>query len=148
MRGSAENRRRSRRWGSLTTAGLAVGLVLAVCISAAAVPAESAAPTQTAKQLRSLRDTLGTKRFWTKAAKPRVRSGRKVAVHARKFRSVAVNTARLRSVLARAPRERTTGARTNLLVVSLPAPNGAFHQFALQESAIMSPGLAKRHPEI
>jgi reprolysin-like metallo-peptidase family M12B len=148
MRGSAENRHGARRWGSLATAGLAVGLVLAVCISAAAVPAESAAPTQTAKQLRTLRDTLGTKRFWAKATRPKAASGRKVAVHARKFRSVTVNTARLRSVLARAPRERTTAARTNPLVVSLPAPNGAFHQFALQESAIMSPGLAKRHPEI
>ena len=61
---------------------------------------------------------------------------------------MSLNTARLRSVLARAPRERTTAARTNPLVVSLPAPNGAFHRFALVQYPIMAPGLARKHPEI
>ena len=61
---------------------------------------------------------------------------------------MSLNTARLRSVLARAPRERTTAARTNPLVISLPAPNGTFHRFALVEYPIMAPGLARKHPEI
>ncbi|HEU6443840.1 MAG TPA: M12 family metallo-peptidase [Gaiellaceae bacterium] len=142
------NPRRTRRTGSFVTAGLMLGVVLAVAVSAAAVPAESAAPAQSAKHLRALKDTLGTKHLWRKAAKPRRAGGRRVAVHARRYRSLSLNTARLRRVLARAPRERTTAARRNPLVISLPAPNGSFHRFALEESAIMAPGLARRHPEI
>ncbi len=140
--------RRTRRRGTFATAGLTLGVVLAVAVSAAAVPAQSAAPGQTEKHLRALRDTLGTKHLWAKAAKPRHATNRKVAVHARSIRPVALDSARLRSVLARAPRERTTAARTNPLVVSLPAPNGTFHRFALVEYPIMAPGLARKHPEI
>ncbi|HEV2903391.1 MAG TPA: M12 family metallo-peptidase, partial [Gaiellaceae bacterium] len=140
--------RRTGRRGSFAAAGLMLGVVLAVAVSAAAVPAQSAAPSQTEKQLRALKDTLGTKHLWAKAAKPRRAAGRKVGVHAKNLRAVQLNTTRLRSVLARAPRERTTAARTNPLVISLPAPNGSFHRFALREYAIMAPGLARKHPEI
>ena len=140
--------RRTRRRGTFATAGLTLGVVLAVAVSAAAVPAQSAAPSATEKHLRALRDTLGTKHLWAKAAKPRRAANRKVGVHARSIRPVALDSARLRSVLARAPRERTTAARTNPLVVSLPAPNGTFHRFALVEYPIMAPGLARKHPEI
>ena len=140
--------RRFRRRGTFVTVGLVLVAVLAVAVSAAAVPAQSAAPTQTEKNLRALRDTLGTKHLWAKAAKPRLAAGRKLGVHAGKVRPVSLNTARLRSVLARAPRERTTAARTNPLVISLPAPNGAFHRFALVEYPIMAPALARKHPEI
>ncbi|HEX7255672.1 MAG TPA: M12 family metallo-peptidase [Gaiellaceae bacterium] len=142
------NRRRTRRSGSFATAGLVLGVVLTVAISAAAVPAQSAAPAQSTKHLRALKDTLGTKHAWAKAAKPRRAAGQRMVVHARRFRSLSLNTARLRSVLALAPRERTTAARKNPLVISLPAPNGAFHRFAVQQSAIMAPGLARKHPEI
>ena len=142
------NPRRFRRRGTFVTAGLVLAAVVAVAVSAAAVPAQSAAPSQTEKHLRALKDTLGTKHLWAKAAKPRRATGRKVAVHANRFRSVSLNTARLRSVLARAPRERTTAARTSPLVISLPAPNGSFHRFALVEYPIMAPGLARKHPEI
>ena len=145
---SRMNPRRFGRRGTFVTAGLALAAVVAVAVSAAAVPAQSAAPSQTEKQLRALKDTLGTKHLWAKAAKPRRAAGRKVGVHASRFRSVSLNTARLRSVLARAPRERTTAARTNPLVISLPAPNGSFHRFALVEYPIMAPGLARKHPEI
>lgn len=134
------NPRRIGRRGGFATAGLILGVVLAVAVSAAAVPAQSAAPSQTEKQLRALKDTLGTKHLWAKAAKPRRAAGRKVGVHAKNLRAVQLNTSRLRSVLARAPRERTTAARANPLVISLPAPNGSFHRFALREYAIMAPG--------
>jgi hypothetical protein len=140
--------RRFGRRGTFATAGLVLAAVVAVAVSAAAVPAQSAAPRQTEKHLRALKDTLGTKDLWAKTAKPRRAAGRKVGVHARKARPMSLNTARLRSVLARAPRERTTAARTNPLVISLPAPNGSFHRFALVEYPIMAPGLARKHPEI
>jgi len=134
---SNDDRRRSRR-GSLLTIGIVLGLALAIAGSAATVSAESAAP----------KDVHNTKGFWTKAARPGPARGRTVAVHAQKFRPLTLNTTRLRSVLARAPRERTIAARNDPLVVSLPAPDGAFQLFALQQSAIMAPGLARRHPEI
>ena len=140
--------RRFRHRGTFVTAGLVLAAVVAVAVSAAAVPAQSAAPSQTEKHLRALKDTLGTKHLWAKAAKPRRAAHRRVGVHASRFRSVSLNTASLRSVLARAPRERTTAARTNPLVISLPAPNGTFHRFALVEYPIMAPGLARKHPEI
>ena len=142
------NPRLFRRRGTFVTAGLVLAAVVAVAVSAAAVPAQSAAPSQTEKHLRALKDTLGTKHLWAKAVKPRRAVGRKVGVHASRFRPVSLNTARLRSVLARAPRERTTAARANPLVISLPAPNGSFHRFALVEYPIMAPGLARKHPEI
>jgi hypothetical protein len=142
------NPRRSRRRGSFATACLSLGLVLAVGMTAAGVSAKSPAQRDSAKQLRALKDVLGTKHAWARAAKPRRAAGRKVAVHARQFRPLRLNAARLRSVLARAPRERTTAARTNPLVISLPAPSGAFHRFAIQRSSVMAPRLAKRHPEI
>ena len=139
LRGN-DDRRRSRR-GNLATLGLVFGLVFAVAVTAATVSAENAAPGQAARQLRSLEDAHRTKSFWANTAKPE--RGSRVAVHARAFRSLTLATNHLKSVLALAPREQTVAARTNPLVVRLPAPNGSFRSFALQESAVMAPGLAK-----
>ena len=136
MFGLNDDRRRSRRAGAWTI-GIVLGLAVAVAISAASVTAQSAAPT----------DLNDTNSFWTEATKPEPERGRKVAVTPLRARFLTLDTARLGPVLAQAPRERTSAANQPLLV-SLPAPNGTFHQFALQESAIMAPGLARRHPEI
>ncbi|MEP6910626.1 MAG: M12 family metallo-peptidase, partial [Actinomycetota bacterium] len=142
MSRSNEDRRRSRRDGSWTV-GLGVVLVLAVAMTAAAVSAQRGP--QSARQLA---DTHNTKSFWSKAAKPAALRGVTVGVHARRFRPLALDTAGLKSVLAGAPRENTIAAHDAPLVVSLPAPNGSFDRFALQESAIMAPGLARLHPGI
>src|SRR5262245_41742102 len=123
MQGSDDVRRRSRAALTFAAAGVAVGLVLAVTVSAASVSAQTATPRESFKQLRLLKDTARTTRFWTSASKPGQVAGRKVGVHARKFRSVRLDAVRLKSVLARAPRERTAAARTRPVVVSLPAPN-------------------------
>ncbi len=139
--------RLARRRGTLM-AGLTLGLVFAVAVSAAAVSAQQSARMQSPAFLRTLKDVHRSSSFWAKAAKPRRAARQKAALSASKVRAYRLNTARLKSVLARAPRERTTAARTNPLVVSLPAPNGTFNRFVLQQSAIMAPGLAKRHPEI
>jgi hypothetical protein len=151
--GSTEGRGNAVREGersraSFALACLTLGLVPTTGVSAAAVSAKDAQPRQTLKQLRLLKDTAATKRFWAQASKPKRAAGHKVAVRARKFRSVTLNTRQLRAVLARAPRERTAAARTHPLVLSLPAPNGAFHRFAIRQSSIMAPGLARKHPEI
>ena len=127
--------------------GLVLGLVFAVAVLAATVSAQRS-PGESAQHLRSLADTYETKDFWAKASRPQSAPGRKVVVHARKARSFTLDTAGLKSVLARAPRENTPAARDTPLVVSLPAPDGSFDRFALQESAVMAPGLARRHPGI
>ena len=82
------------------------------------------------------------------SGKAPVRAGTEGRVHARNSRSLTLDTAGLKSALADAPREYTPAARDTPLVVSLPAPDGSFDRFALQESAIMAPGLARRHPGI
>jgi hypothetical protein len=52
------------------------------------------------------------------------------------------------ALLATAPNEHSQSARRNPLVLSLPNPLGGFENFAVQESSIMEPGLAAKHPEI
>jgi hypothetical protein len=106
----------------------AVALALALTVSPAGAWSKHA-----------LRDVYGTKAFWhrrtltlpgAKQAKPALRlRGR---VHA-----LTLQRSSLERVLALAP-----------VVVALPAPNGSFQRFTLAESAIMAPGLARRHPEI
>ena len=135
-----------RRRATFALAGLALTLVLAVAVSAAAGSAKDAKPRQTLTQLRLLKDTAGTKAFWARAAKPKRSAAKKVSFRASKFRPVTLDARRLRTVLARAPRERTAASRTRPFVISLPAPNGAVHRFALQQSAMMAPGLARKHP--
>ena len=127
--------------------GLVLGLVLTVAVLAAAVSAQRV-PEQSAKQLRALKDAHGTQNFWSKAAKPGPIRGVKVAVHARKFRPLTLDSADLRAALDDAPREFTPAASSDPLVISLPTPGSSFQRFALQESAIMAPGLAERHPGI
>ena len=142
MTGSSDERRGSRRKKSARLATL-IGLVLAVAASATVVGAGNVT-----RQTVLPVDVHNTTSFWTRAAKPVATPGRTVAVHAARFRSLTLDTAALSSVLALAPAENTLRAETSPLVVSLPAPNGSFQRFALQESAIMSPGLAARHPGI
>ena len=120
-----------------------VGLAAVLALSATAVSAGSSS-----RGAVPVRDPYGTKAFWAPAAKSAVAAGQKVAVHALRTRTLTLDTGALAPVLARAPRENTPLARTSPLVLDLPAPNGKFQRFALQESAIMAPGLAARHPGI
>ena len=57
-----------------------------------------------------------------------------------------------RKAAAHRPRPRAArahgGREHGPVVVSLPAPNGAFQRFELQRSELMAPGLAQEHPEI
>ena len=119
---------------------LAFGAVIAITMPAAA------------SVTRAFKDTRHTKAFWHQAtAKPAaLRHGVRPVLKLRSqhVRSFALNRVSLHRVLAAAPRERTRAARLHPLVVSFPAPNGKFQRFALQQSAIMAPGLARKHPEI
>ncbi|HET7856268.1 MAG TPA: M12 family metallo-peptidase, partial [Gaiellaceae bacterium] len=143
MSRSDDNRGRSRL-GSFAALGLVAALGLSVAVTAATVSAQNLAPTD----VPAAADVHNTRAFWAPAAKPSPAPGRNAAVHVRASRSLSLDTASLASVLAQAPRERTPAARISPLVVSFPAPDGSFDLFALEESAIMAPGLAARHPEI
>jgi hypothetical protein len=62
---------------------------------------------------------------------------------------VALNTAAMRALLARAPMEFTAQARGNGRVeISLPMPDGRSARFRAEESPVMEPALALRHPLI
>ena len=127
--------RRHLRRRSSATIGVALTLLLAV-----------AAAAQGSSQPRPAADVHGSQAFWTNAARPASLGGVRTAVHATRFRPLTLDVGSLRSVLANAPRERA--ASEQALVISLPAPDGSFQRFALRESAIMSPGLARLHPDI
>ncbi len=119
---------------------LAFGAVIAITMPAAA------------SVTRAFKDTRHTKAFWHQATAKPAALGHGVRpvlkLRSQHVRSFALNRVSLHRVLAAAPRERTRAARLHPLVVSFPAPNGKFQRFALQQSAIMAPGLARTHPEI
>ncbi len=74
--------------------------------------------------------------------------GARPAVRPRRFRTFTLDRAGMAERLAAAPYERSLVAREHPLVLALPAPDGRFQRFAVQESPIMEPELAARHPEI
>jgi hypothetical protein len=91
-----------------------------------------------------------TKDFWQEVSgtPAAARPGARPNVRPSRFRGLRLNRAGMAGTLPKAPRERTNAARSQPLVVSLPAPSGGFQRFALAETAIMAPGLAARHPDI
>jgi len=66
----------------------------------------------------------------------------------RRFRSLKLDARALAAAMAGAPRERSREAREHPFVLSLPVPEGGFQRFAVHESPVMEPELARRHPEI
>jgi hypothetical protein len=82
---------------------------------------------------------------------PATHAGAPADVQPDSFRAFTLDQAALANRLDAAPQ---TGLRAraltsgNSVVLSLPAPDGGFQRFAVQESPIMAPGLAAQHPEI
>jgi hypothetical protein len=130
------------RIGAGVAALVTVAAVIAVALPAAAGAKRHAFP-----------DTHHTRTFWqqtplrtataTAKARPALELSSVKGVHA-----YGLNRRALHRVLATAPAEFTRAARLHPAVVSLPGPDGRFQRFALARSAIMSPGLARKHPEI
>jgi hypothetical protein len=75
---------------------------------------------------------------------PAVHAGNEAQIEADRLRAFTLERANLKSALEEAPQEGAAGA----LVASLPAPDGGFDRFLLEESPVMEPGLAARHPGI
>ena len=79
---------------------------------------------------------------------PPARPGAQPAVNPVFFQSYTLYRDGMAALLATAPAEGSEAARENPLVLSLPNPCGDFERFAVEESPIMEPGLAVKHPEI
>lgn len=79
---------------------------------------------------------------------PPARKNAKAEVKPNKFNGNRLNRNGMAALLAKAPREQGRATKDNSLILSLPNPQGVFEDFLIQESLIMEPGLAARHPEI
>ena len=64
------------------------------------------------------------------------------------FRAFTLDRGGMTVALNGAPAEFTRAAEDHPLVLSLPAPTGGYQRFEIQESPVMEPGLADRHPDI
>ena len=139
MNSGARGPARGVRRTSAMVATAVVGVVITLALTAGAGTAG-----------RSFADVHATKTFWQTAALASAKETRlRPALHLTgKVGSFELQRASLKKVLALAPRERTSAARANPLIVSLPLPNGTFQRFALEQSDVMAPGLARKHPEI
>ena len=73
------------------------------------------------------------------------KNGHKAQVKAEKLRAYTLDRGGAAALLATAPAESPS---TDGVVVSLPAPTGELQRFALEESPVLEPALAARHPEI
>lgn len=63
------------------------------------------------------------------------------------YKTARLNHTSLLSLLSKAPMEFTEAAKTASVVMTLPMPDGTFARFYVQESPVMSPGLAAQVPK-
>ena len=74
--------------------------------------------------------------------------GHEPSVRPHRFRAFMLDRGGMAGLMAAAPHERSRAAPEQPLVVSLPGPDGEFQRFTAEESPLMEPGLAAKHPEI
>jgi hypothetical protein len=81
---------------------------------------------------------------------PAARAGAPAEVKPDSYWAFTLDQSALGDTLDNAPAVglRARALARNAITLSLPAPGGGFQRFAVQESPIMEPGLAARHPEI
>ena len=70
------------------------------------------------------------------------------AVNPLYFQSYTLDRNGMAVLLSTAPAQYSEAATTNPLVLSLPNPCGGFERFTVEESPVMEPGLAAKHPDI
>jgi reprolysin-like metallo-peptidase family M12B/FIMAH domain-containing protein len=133
---------------------LIAGLTLAVVAGAPTAVGSSARSTggsaDSSADARAAQQAKVSKALWDRMAKtPRaVTSGKKAEVRPSDFEAYHLDRAGMRSALSQAPRENARAAATSDLTISLPAPDGGFQRFLLEESPVMAPRLAGAHPGI
>ncbi|MBC7933617.1 MAG: tandem-95 repeat protein [Rubrivivax sp.] len=102
---------------------------------------------RSAAQGGGLADASGIWRVVDESRLPAAPAGTRIIIPAR-YRTVALGTTSLRTLLTRAPMEFTLQARTGRVEINLPTPDGKFARFRAEESPIMEPALAAKHPGI
>ena len=75
-------------------------------------------------------------------------SGAQPEIKPVRFAAYTLNRAGMAALLTAAPLENSLAAHQSPLVLSLPNPHGELEDFAIEESPIMEPGLAAKHPDI
>src|ERR671919_297176 len=127
----------------LALAIAAAGSLTAMLPTAAEQPAErsSVQPQVVAKAGRHLWDRVP-------GEPPARHDGAKAVVRPDEFRAFSLERRGMARALEEAPAEGTRVATEERLVAALPAPDGGFERFVLEESPVMEPELASRHPEI
>ncbi|MGH2723064.1 MAG: M12 family metallo-peptidase [Actinomycetota bacterium] len=139
-------RRPSRLRGGgivLALALVATGSVAAMVPTAAGKPADerSGPPEVVARASGDLWDRVQGK-------PPASRNGAKAVIRPDRFRAFTLNRGGLKEALVEAPAEGTPAAAEGQVVAALPAPDGGFDRFVLEESPVMEPELARAHPGI
>ena len=148
--GPWSTRRRARLLLALVagiTLAVVAGAPTALGSSAARSTGGSADPTAEA---RAAQQAKASKGLWDRIAKPprAVTSNKKAEVRPSDFEAFHLDRAGMRSTLDQAPSEGSRAAATSELSIALPAPDGGFQRFLLEESPVMAPKLASAHPGI
>ncbi len=75
-------------------------------------------------------------------------AGDQAGVRPRKAEAFRINRDALATELARAPSAKAAKQGAPLSTISVPDPDGGTAKFRIQETSVMEPGLAARHPEV
>ena len=128
--------RRNSRWATAFVAALTLAALVGVVAPPAGASPSGAAPS--------------TARLWHEVAgRPAPNhAGHDVSIHAVRMRTFTLDRAGMASALTAAPLEFTSAARSAPMTIAIPGPSKGFQRFAIQESPVMEPGLALKHPEI
>ncbi len=125
---------------SLTVIATIAALALQAVPGATASHAEPGTLAQPGSGNAVWQPVSGTPRPARASAQPEIKPVR--------FAAYTLDRSGMAALLASAPMENSLVARTKPLVLSLPTPLGKLENFAVQESPIMEPGLAAKHPDI
>ena len=145
--------RTTRRVASTIVTFMVISALAIVAVPVTAGASNRASSPAAKTVAPNLRAAKGTNNLWHVVSQNGVvpsalASSKPLGVHATHATLSTLDAAGMRNVLAKAPMEFTAAARTNPVVISLPAPDGTFQRFAVVYSPIMMPGLAKKYPNI
>src|SRR5262245_17784111 len=145
----------SIRRGAKLPLVLVAGLTLAVAAGVPTAAGNSSAPSTGSSadptaDISAGQHAKASKALWDRVAKtPRAVTPNKVAeVRPTDFEVYDLDRAGMRAALEQEPLEDTLAAASSGLEIALPAPDGGFQRFLLQEAPVMAPALARAHPGI
>ena len=130
----------------LKKGSLALCIALALVVGTPSVLAAQVGPVQVQNQRAAA--------FWQDVTVPaasttaRTSNTKTPALQLRRVRAASLDLAGIRGVAREAPMARSGDLSDSSLTISLPHPDGGYQRFTLEESPIMEPGLAAKHPDI